>query len=595
MPPNLLSFCLASTFDVLPSPSNLKRWRICTEASCSLCHKNICTTAHVLGSCKVALSQGRFTFRHDSVLSDIVESLKSFLLELPQTAPHKANKIAFVKQGKYLPKSDAKPKATGILHLANDWFLLSDLGEGYQFPGHIGISTLRPDIVMYSNLLKRVILIELTCPCEENMECWHNVKLNKYSVLVNIIRSNGWCVDIFAIEVGARGYCSRSVTSCLKALGFSNKLAFSTAKTVGQTSMKSSFCIWLARDSKMWCQPALISSLKSLSKPESRVPPPASSSNETEISFKPCDSPNPKIQKSIPSRISVPKHAGLLNKGNTCYANSILQAFSVIPTLWSQLPSEGSCQSPLVKATTLIMSLLHRSSNPIDPSNFLRALQNKIRETGNKDFNLNIQQDVPEVLNTLLMEFIGSSPLAEELVSNTIRTTTSCDVCFCTSIVEDKHETLAVPTKKHISMSLNDLLQNQSLTGDNMWFCPQCSKNQNATIESHIIKSGSILILQLKRYVNFQGRLLKDTKLVNCLPCGDVQLKVPIMQNDIVSLKHYSLVATINHSGSLNSGHYWAFIKENNIWFECNDRSVLQVQPPALNNTSCYVLFFVEI
>ena len=30
-PPNLLSFCLASTYDVLPSPSNLKRWRICPE------------------------------------------------------------------------------------------------------------------------------------------------------------------------------------------------------------------------------------------------------------------------------------------------------------------------------------------------------------------------------------------------------------------------------------------------------------------------------------------------------------------------------------------------------------------------------------
>ena len=51
MPPNLLHFCLSSTYDVLPSPSNLKRWRICTESSCFLCHKEGCTTAHVLGAC----------------------------------------------------------------------------------------------------------------------------------------------------------------------------------------------------------------------------------------------------------------------------------------------------------------------------------------------------------------------------------------------------------------------------------------------------------------------------------------------------------------------------------------------------------------
>ena len=46
MPPNLTSFCLASTFDTLPSPTNLKRWRITAEAKCTLCSKDMCTTAH---------------------------------------------------------------------------------------------------------------------------------------------------------------------------------------------------------------------------------------------------------------------------------------------------------------------------------------------------------------------------------------------------------------------------------------------------------------------------------------------------------------------------------------------------------------------
>ena len=144
---------------------------------------------------------------------------------------------------------------TGILHLTNVWVLVVDLESGFLFPGHIAVSALRPDIVIYSNTLKRVILIELTCPCEENMESWHSTKVAKYSCLVNTITSNGWCADLFAIEVGARGYCSRTVT-CLKRLGFSNKLAFPTAKKVGQTSMKSSFCIWLARNSRVVSRPS---------------------------------------------------------------------------------------------------------------------------------------------------------------------------------------------------------------------------------------------------------------------------------------------------------------------------------------------------
>ena len=87
MPPNLLSFCLSSTYDVLPSPSNLKCWRICTESSCFFCNKDVCTTAHVLGACQISLSQGRFTFRHDSVLKELVETLKAFLSHQPSTPP----------------------------------------------------------------------------------------------------------------------------------------------------------------------------------------------------------------------------------------------------------------------------------------------------------------------------------------------------------------------------------------------------------------------------------------------------------------------------------------------------------------------------
>ena len=56
-------------------------------------------------------------------------------------------------------------------------------------------------------------------------------------------------------------------------------------------------------------------------------------------------------------------HAGFVNKGNTCYSNSILQVLSVIPALWSQLPSESSHFSPLVKSISLNMPLIKRSSS----------------------------------------------------------------------------------------------------------------------------------------------------------------------------------------------------------------------------------------
>ena len=55
-----------------------------------------------------------------------------------------------------------------------DWVLLGDLDGTFSFPRYIDFTELRPDITIFPNKLKRVTLIGLTCPCEENMEAWHN-------------------------------------------------------------------------------------------------------------------------------------------------------------------------------------------------------------------------------------------------------------------------------------------------------------------------------------------------------------------------------------------------------------------------------------
>ena len=91
-----------------------------------------------------------------------------------------------------------------MLHQASDWVLLGDLDGSFSFPTHIAFTELRPDITAFSNTLKRVILIELTCPCEENMEAWHNTKVTKYMSLTSLTENNGWNVDLFPVEVGKR-------------------------------------------------------------------------------------------------------------------------------------------------------------------------------------------------------------------------------------------------------------------------------------------------------------------------------------------------------------------------------------------------------
>ena len=66
------------------------------------------------------------------------------------------------------------------------------------------------------------------------------------------MQSKGWCVELFAVEVGAGGYCPKSFLGSFKKLGLNNKLIRNTIKKLSTSCMKCPFSIWLARNSKEW-------------------------------------------------------------------------------------------------------------------------------------------------------------------------------------------------------------------------------------------------------------------------------------------------------------------------------------------------------
>ena len=157
MPANFTSLCLASTYETFPSPANIKRWRITTQAMCTLCSEDVCTTAHVFGACKVPLLEGIYTFRHGNVLRQVIEILKTYVSNIKEAVPISAkSSIPFVKKGAKV--TGKRAPLVGILHQASDWVLLADLNSNYCLPIRIAITLLRPDITILSNSLRKVIL-----------------------------------------------------------------------------------------------------------------------------------------------------------------------------------------------------------------------------------------------------------------------------------------------------------------------------------------------------------------------------------------------------------------------------------------------------
>lgn len=70
-----LSFLIHSTYDTLPFSLNLHQWFGHGE-SCELFKIPNASLQHILSGCKIALSQGRYRWRHDQVLRKLAEVLE---------------------------------------------------------------------------------------------------------------------------------------------------------------------------------------------------------------------------------------------------------------------------------------------------------------------------------------------------------------------------------------------------------------------------------------------------------------------------------------------------------------------------------------
>ena len=150
-----------------------------------------------------------------------------------------------------------------------------------------------------------------------------------------------------------------------------------------------------------------------------------------------------------------------------------------------------------------------------------------------------------------------------------------------------------------IQTSMNQVLKPEILLSQNKYFCPSYSLLCESTREICIINFASILIIQVWRFSDQGGQLVKNENFFSCTQSkSNKDLTVTITKEDKISFTNkYSLIATINHSDTLHRGHYWAFIKDlhSSIWYSCNDNSVFHVEEHYVNNTTSYILLYRKV
>ena len=256
--PYVVTFMFQSFINWVKTPDLLKIWGYVKCAKCQLCGGPTCTLQHILSGCRTALKDGRYTWRHDSILKCIDSYITEFLKDFNNSSKCKIPSIesSFVKEGakpKLVPKT--KKVKTSILKNARDWKILVDYDAGGMFPPEIISTTSRPDIVIWSLSTKHVIILELTCPIEENILDANARKRSKYTDLLNLIENqepDKWTAEFFPIEVGARGLVAHSTRRCLSKLGMYGKTLSKLFRDVSQVAARCSFSIYISHKSLSW-------------------------------------------------------------------------------------------------------------------------------------------------------------------------------------------------------------------------------------------------------------------------------------------------------------------------------------------------------
>ena len=312
-------------------------------------------------------------------------------------------------------------------------------------------------------------------------------------------------------------------------------------------------------------------------------------------------------------------YVGLKNQGATCYMNSLLFQFYMMPQfrkgiIESECKDKNKEKSLLYQLQHLFLALNKSNRSKFNTKNFVQCVKIDGKYVSNTE-----QKDVDEFLIQFLEQLEQSlkGTSSEKLISGMMKMTLAneliCKDCPHRSERPEEDITikLDVKNKKTLYDCLRAFVKPDILEGDNAYLCEQCEKKVVADKRANLKVLPNTLILTLKRFeynLETMGRYkLNDfcefphelnmeeftqegqarLDLMKDLESGKCSMEDLSDENKWLLKKHYpqeyytyKLRGIVVHMGNSESGHYYSYIQDrenstdNPQWFWFNDSNV---------------------
>lgn len=267
-------------------------------------------------------------------------------------------------------------------------------------------------------------------------------------------------------------------------------------------------------------------------------------------------------------------YVGLKNQGATCYLNSLLQSLYFTNAFRKAvygIPTET--EDSLTNSAYTLQRLFYQlqtSENAVGTNELTKSFGWETR-------HIFEQQDVQELSRKLMerleekMKGTPTETVLPEMFSGKIKTYISCvNVDYESSRIEDFWDIqLNVSGNKNLLESFQDYIQVEKMDGENQYYAGDEHKLQDANKGVIFTSFPDVLHLQLKR---FEYDIQRDMmmKINDRYEFPDVFDAAPYLMEDTDKSEPwtYQLHGVLVHSGDLNAGHYYAFLKpDKDGWF----------------------------
>ncbi|XP_076310122.1 uncharacterized protein LOC143225138 isoform X3 [Tachypleus tridentatus] len=307
--------------------------------------------------------------------------------------------------------------------------------------------------------------------------------------------------------------------------------------------------------------------------------------------------------------------AGLVNLGNTCFMNTVIQCLTYCPPLANYLlhDNDHASECKIVGFCMMCELQKHMTWTLDRPGEVVKPLYiyQKLKSIA-KHFQFGRQEDAHEFLcyvvdnlwraslfnidDNVKLDSSKENTVVNHIFGGYFRSQVLCLRCQERSNTYDHFMDIIVDIKQNIhslEKALEKFVQPELLQNDDAYRCPKCRMKVSAQKRFTVHRAPNVATFQFRRFHYNQMLGGKITKHV--IYPEKLNLR-PYMSDTKGAPLIYRLNAVLVHMGSsCNSGHYFCYVRNSNgLWYIMDDARVQQVSLNQVLSQQAYVLFYIK-